>query len=1365
MAEPRFKFNSSQIVLLLGFWVALAGVAEPALAGTYSNGVYEEQYFGGQATLRFEFRADEAIPISIREVVENYGGYVYPYTYFLIHHELRASIITYSVSGSAQVTLTRSSEQFDWSSRRLISANPFRMQVNTYYRFQLRASGQPDVYAYFTLEQTQAPPNVEMEVSATPWLDLEEPTRALIPADRRFPAKFKISLVDADSYPKEPFTEPQSVFVTLADSERGTLESLQTSASGRQITLTTDDKGEAEFQYVYLGNAPQSRPLQESIAIECPALGLEESASVSIGLKPEILEVVKRWDSRTQLPRTMGLRVQVRDEFWPDLDYLEYNRRLSLADPEGETLGVFLTTTWLNPPDEEGHIADFLEYLQMGFALSDEDEFYDGRGYVEILKGRYLFKAIDSPAVTLEMRFPAHVFVRPGTRWLTARLELIVAPEEVASPLEKIFGTQSNTIIYAVDVMRGGESVLQSIACSFQPTTSAQYWVKYTLNHDYFKHALEVGGGAGYIVSMRTVQLFDLTCEYLQGNYFNVMQALVGEYLSNLDALRESGELELSAGEARQLARYLTVSEGKDMYDVLNFTADEILGNQDSRFSSWPPRGRRFTRPSESLPEIPPGVDLAELRQIFNESLLGLLAGMGEEGLEIIAVSNGTVQLLSPDSSPYPEESILAAVESEGSKIYLLPENTALLAVEHSGALQINRFLYGPGATMETAWYSVGDPQAPATSSLDCSQGLNAQLLVDAGSNGSVDETLAPATTSYTPSPDDLDGVAAAVEDQGPNGGDANRDGLLDSTQPNVASLPNAVDSRYVTLVSPAGTRLRGVQALEQIEADPAPEGVSFPLGLFEFHVEGLETGGSTTVEMLLPEGVQVNSYYIRGSTSGEGTDHWYAFPYDQETGSELEEDLVRLHFRDAGRGDSYPFPDGVIIEPGGPAFVVREDRLNFAQFATGGGLFSEVVLLNLDAETEADVEVYFRDDDGQPLSYQAGSREVPGFMHLSIPAAGMRVFQTDGGGVGVAGSADVRSSRPLAGVLIFGGAFGLAGVGDSQDLTVFSAPMEKTDSRGINTGIAVMNAADAPTDLDLRLRDADGEELATASESLPGRGHKAVFVDQFDWSPPVDFSDFRGVLEASSSGPIGVTVLQTRPGQFATMPVAPPPGGSGSASPDLNFAQFATGGGLSSEIILLNLDAGSEAQAEVHFRDDVGNPSSFELDGASVDGQLQLSIPASGVRVLQTDGSGPPVSGSARVSSDAPLAGVLVFGGSFGLAGVGSSQELTGFLAPMERIASAGINTGIAVMNGDDSPVNLDLRLLDVDGRELATANETIPARGHKAVFVNQFDWSPAMALADFRGIMEVTSSGRIAVTVLQIRPGQYATMPVGSR
>ena len=48
--------------------------------------------------------------------------------------------------------------------------------------------------------------------------------------------------------------------------------------------------------------------------------------------------------------------------------------------------------------------------------------------------------------------------------------------------------------------------------------------------------------------------------------------------------------------------------------------------------------------------------------------------------------------------------------------------------------------------------------------------------------------------------------------------------------------------------------------------------------------------------------------------------------------------------------------------------------------------------------------------------------------------------------------------------------------------------------------------------------------------------------VTELSWDEPVDFSHFEGLLRVRSGGKTAATVIQTRPGQFATMPVAPKP-------------------------------------------------------------------------------------------------------------------------------------------------------------------------------------------------------------------------------
>ena len=90
---------------------------------------------------------------------------------------------------------------------------------------------------------------------------------------------------------------------------------------------------------------------------------------------------------------------------------------------------------------------------------------------------------------------------------------------------------------------------------------------------------------------------------------------------------------------------------------------------------------------------------------------------------------------------------------------------------------------------------------------------------------------------------------------------------------------------------------------------------------------------------------------------------------------------------------------------------------------------------------------------------------------------------------------------------------------------------------------LAILGLTGETVTLDLELVDPDGNVLATArldrESALAPNGHLSLFVDRIPWSEEIDFSAFMGLIRVRPSGKIAATVVQTRPGQFATMPVA----------------------------------------------------------------------------------------------------------------------------------------------------------------------------------------------------------------------------------
>ncbi|ODB94043.1 hypothetical protein A3194_05095 [Candidatus Thiodiazotropha endoloripes] len=110
---------------------------------------------------------------------------------------------------------------------------------------------------------------------------------------------------------------------------------------------------------------------------------------------------------------------------------------------------------------------------------------------------------------------------------------------------------------------------------------------------------------------------------------------------------------------------------------------------------------------------------------------------------------------------------------------------------------------------------------------------------------------------SFTTAADDGDGVALAVEDAGPNGGDGNNDGTADSLQSNVSSLPDATGSGYLTLEVGGGCATAQAVAAVAIGSMPTadPFGYLYPYGLLELTLP-CETADITVY------------YHIPGATS-----------------------------------------------------------------------------------------------------------------------------------------------------------------------------------------------------------------------------------------------------------------------------------------------------------------------------------------------------------------------------------------------------------------------------------------------------------------------------------------------------------------
>lgn len=214
----------------------------------------------------------------------------------------------------------------------------------------------------------------------------------------------------------------------------------------------------------------------------------------------------------------------------------------------------------------------------------------------------------------------------------------------------------------------------------------------------------------------------------------------------------------------------------------------------------------------------------------------------------------------------------------------------------------------------------------------------------------------------------------------------------------------------------------------------------------------------------------------------------------------------------------------------------------------------------------------------------------------------------------------------------------------------------------------------------------------------------------------------------------------------------------------EIYFAQLADGGNLIRSQIRLANPTGMDSTARLVLRDPMGDPLSIELNGVPADGELEVIVPGSGTRFLETSGVGPVLSGTATVTSDAPLQGTIVYRGNLGLAGLTAGTLLEGnFAAGITQDAMLGTRTSFSIMNLEEEEIELTFELTNATGGFLGSATERIPPVGKLARFVDELDWNPSVPLENFEGLLRVRArvvptgdlfSARMSAAILLVGP-----------
>ena len=451
---------------------------------------------------------------------------------------------------------------------------------------------------------------------------------------------------------------------------------------------------------------------------------------------------------------------------------------------------------------------------------------------------------------------------------------------------------------------------------------------------------------------------------------------------------------------------------------------------------------------------------------------------------------------------------------------------------------------------------------------------------------------------------------------------------------------------------------------------------------------------------------------------------------------------------------------------------------LDFPHFANGGGITSEVVLLNVGAAPILPV-LYFSDRQGQPIDADSvvdvtDDLEVQEDGGLTIRTAieplGELTVATHGRGAEVSGSVRVvAEGAPLGGVLRYGvPGVGVTGVGTSTPVRDALFPARRQQG-GIRTAAALHNPGEAAIEVSCALM-SGGEVLEEAAISLEPNGQTSWFIEEA--FPEADTTDFTGTVRCRAPREGEYTGLAVEVDAanriFTTLPVVPVERTAGDgAETVLYFAHFANGGnaeeqGIRSELVFVNVQTEASRPAPTPFHKDIpeSRPVIYfhdregrTIDPASVvdltddlevqeDGGLAVrtEMEPLGELTVATHGRGEELSGSVKVVSEGAIGGVLRYRvPGVGVTGVGAGPAVRDALFPARR-KQGGIRTAAALRNLGEEAMDLTCWLMS-GGAVLEETTISLEPNGQTSWFLE--DEFTATDTTDFAGTVRCKAMG----------------------
>ena len=344
-------------------------------------------------------------------------------------------------------------------------------------------------------------------------------------------------------------------------------------------------------------------------------------------------------------------------------------------------------------------------------------------------------------------------------------------------------------------------------------------------------------------------------------------------------------------------------------------------------------------------------------------------------------------------------------------------------------------------------------------------------------------------------------------------------------------------------------------------------------------------------------------------------------------------------------------------------------------------------------------------------------------------------------------------------------------------------------DSIGnLETGLAMVNAggeaapahnpAGGPAQIILRLYDNQFQLLAQTAVELARGQHLATFVSQL-FQDTAEASEMQGIVTMESLDPVALTTLRQRepaveyPEGIPTLAAFPvlegspeenaAPLGGGFQVIEFFYAQIGNGRAgptqLQTSMNLVNL-APTKAGVALDLFDGSGAPLALTIEGLGFDSSFEFQLDSGESLVLKTDGLGELEAGYARVTTFEGVSGSAVFSQThlpLGLleteSGVPAAVQGDEFSLFVDTTGE--LDTGIALVNPGQAPAGgdgmLELRLLDLQGQEIASRDLDLQPGHHTARFVTEL-FAEVDGIDEMQGLLSISSPFPIvAVTLLQ--------------